>query len=87
MQNLIGELRALNSQSREDLAFVLGVDVSTIARWETGSRSVPDRMKTRIARHFGWPVHRIFIFEEETSDIHMMLRAVLDQGDKQRVAS
>lgn len=51
--NRIRELREANNQSRAELAFRMGVDQSTVFRWENGLGAIPDQRKVALAAHFG----------------------------------
>lgn len=48
--------------TQADLAAQIGVDPSTLSKWETGS-SVPDVFKIKLARRFEIPVHHLFLFD------------------------
>jgi transcriptional regulator with XRE-family HTH domain len=50
--NRIRELREKHELSRPELAVELGVDPSTLYRWETEGSEVPDEMKRRLAERF-----------------------------------
>ena len=52
-ENRIRRLRRSADLSLRDLAFEIGVDHSTIARWESGAHAVPDDKKAVLADFFG----------------------------------
>ncbi len=61
--NIIRNLREQRGERQEDLAQQLGVDRTTIAKWESGG-AVPDDMKMRILRYYGFKAHQIhFVFD------------------------
>lgn len=61
--NRLRELRESRKLKRHELAVELGVDPSTVYRWETGKGEMDDDTKIKVAAHFevtpgylmGWP--------------------------------
>lgn len=62
VENGIRRLREQEGLTQTDLATILGVDKSTLSKWESGA-PVPDIFKVRVARHFSMPVHHVFFFD------------------------
>ena len=62
VENGIRRSREIAGLSQTQLAAELGVDPSTLSKWETGA-SVPDVFKVKLARRFDLPVHHLFFFD------------------------
>lgn len=62
VENQITWHRKAAGLTQQELADELGVDKSTISKWESGA-PVPDVFKVRLARRFGVPVHHLFMFD------------------------
>ena len=87
IENNIRRLRKLHQATLSDLARVLDVSESAVSKWETGARECPDEFKVRIARHFGWPVHAVFLFDTDATPASLALRSLIDRIEFDRVAS
>lgn len=61
--NYIRHWREAHGLTQLQLAEEIGVDKSTISKWESGEREVSDDHKRLLARHFTVPVSAIFEFE------------------------
>lgn len=48
--NRLAALRDAAGLGREELAETLGVDLSTVSRWETGRHTIPDARKLELTR-------------------------------------
>lgn len=60
-------LRKANGLTQKDLARVIGVDVSTVGKWEGKGNILPsDGVRERIADYFRVPLD--FVMDRETSD-------------------
>ena len=57
-QNRIADLRSERELSQEALASVVGVNASTVSRWEHGA-SIPDWRKQQLAEFFRVSVSRL----------------------------
>ena len=62
VENGIRRYRKAANLTQRQLAGELGIDKSTLSKWEQGA-SVPDVFKTRLARRFDVPVHHLFFFD------------------------
>lgn len=62
IENGIRRLRETAGLTQQELAAELGIDKSTLSKWESGS-PVPDIFKVRVARRFSMPVHHVFYFD------------------------
>lgn len=51
--NRIAALRAAASLTQAGVAELIGVDQSTVRRWEVGSHAIPDARKVELAGLFG----------------------------------
>lgn len=60
--NHIRRLRSAHGISATQLAHTLGVNQSTLSRWESGDREVSDDGKLQVAEYFNLPVVAIFNF-------------------------
>jgi transcriptional regulator with XRE-family HTH domain len=47
-----------------ELAALLGVEQTTISRWERGGTAPPDELRPRLAAHLGCPVHELFAYDD-----------------------
>lgn len=52
--------RVLARITQQQLADALGVDVSTVCKWESGGRPIAKGTQERIARAFGITLDRLF---------------------------
>ena len=57
--NRIRELRDAAGLKRQDIAVELGVDPTTVYRWETGANAIDDSVKLVLARRFGVTVEHL----------------------------
>lgn len=58
-QNRIRDLREAEGVKRHELAVDLGVDPTTVYRWETGATEVGDETKRRLAQRFGVSIEHL----------------------------
>lgn len=65
IENGIKRSREQAGLTQSELARELGLDKSTLSKWEHGA-PVPDIFKARLARRFGVPVHHLFYFDTAT---------------------
>lgn len=65
VENGIRRFREADGITQAQLATELGIDKSTLSKWESGS-PVPDVFKKRLASHFKVAVHHLFYFDTAT---------------------
>lgn len=66
-RNRVRHLREAAQQSPADLAAAMGVDQTTVWRWETGRCEIPDERKRALARHFGVTRSHLMAWDEEAA--------------------
>lgn len=66
MPSRLTELRLARDLTQARLAEHLGVDPSTVYRWEAGELGIPDARKVQIAEHFGVTVGHLMCWTEAT---------------------
>ncbi len=65
--NRLAELRRAHEVSQAALAHDLGVNTSTVWRWEHGRVAIPDAQKTELARRFGVTAGYLMGWESEAA--------------------
>lgn len=61
--NRLAELRTAAGITQAGLAHEMGVNTSTVWRWEQGRRTMPDAVKLRLAARFGVSVSDLMGWE------------------------
>jgi len=64
LKNKIAELRKMNKETQEELAFAVGVTRQTIISLENYKYVASLRLAFKIAKHFGTTIENIFEEEE-----------------------
>jgi putative transcriptional regulator len=64
LKNKIAELRKMNKETQEELAFAVGVTRQTIISLENCKYVASLRLAFKIAKHFGTTIENIFEEEE-----------------------
>lgn len=64
VHNRLAEMRQAAGLSQIALARELGVNTSTVSRWESGERAMPDGVKLRLATRFGVSVSHLMGWPE-----------------------
>lgn len=67
-QNRIRELRQEQRLSQKHLADAMGVDHSTISRWEAGLVTIPDPLKAQLAEFFAVSVPHLMGWDDGNGD-------------------
>ncbi len=79
IENNLRRLRRANGLRIEDVAHSIGVDQSTLSKWERGVNECPDEFKIALADYFDWPVWAIFLLDPSENHIAETLDALLDR--------
>lgn len=66
--NRIRTLRTSRNLSLAAVAATIGVDESTVSRWETGKQGVPDHRKVQLADFFGVSVAYLMGWSDGNGD-------------------
>lgn len=66
MENRLRELRESANLTQEDIAIRVGVSRQTIISLEKGKYNPSISLAFKLARIFGLPVEKIFIYQEES---------------------
>jgi len=61
--NYLRQWREAHGMTQAQLAAAVGVDKTTVSKWETLDREVADEHKKLLGAYFGIPVSAIFEFE------------------------
>lgn len=68
MENRIAELRRAQNVRQANLAAELGIDASTMWRWEKSKVAIPDVQKVAMAKRFGVSVGYLMGWEPAAAD-------------------